>query len=119
MKIPKDLVYRPMLENDCKNIGQIHAAYEQNWKRLQELDEEAQRRGLVVGRYITHSYADGQAVYQIVAENRKTIRIQVVRGLGDDWVLPAWGVDATIDKAYAEKEFRQREFWKKQGEKPS
>lgn len=114
MKIPNDLIYKPLPEGDIKDTAQYLASREQNWKNLQMLDEEARQRGLLVGRYITHAFADGQAVYQIVAENRKTIRIQVVRGLGDDWVLPAWGVEATIDKVYAEKEFRSREFLRKQ-----
>jgi hypothetical protein len=72
--------------------------YAENFARLRECDRLAKEAGQLVGRYIEHPFADGAAVYQVVREYKKTVVIQVCSGLGDDWVLPAWGARATVDK---------------------
>lgn len=72
-----------------------------NEKQLDELDEKARKAGSLVGRVIRHPYADSYAVYQIVKENKSTVRVRVCHGLGDDWTLPAWGRESTINKQTA------------------
>ncbi len=52
----------------------------------------------MVGRTVKHGFADGYAYYQIVKANKATYTIAVCKGLGDDWVLPAWGERATVAK---------------------
>jgi hypothetical protein len=71
---------------------------EDNWELLTNSDSAAKNNRTLVGRYINHQYADGYAIYLIVKENKTTVRIEVCTGLGDDWVLPAWGAKATINK---------------------
>lgn len=39
------------------------------------------------------------------------MRIRVITGIGDDWVLPMWGNETSISKDYALQKIRQREFW--------
>lgn len=80
-----------------------------NWDALVRDDERAKAEGKLVGRYVDHPYADGHAVYQIVKESARTVRIEVVTGIGDDWVLPAWGRAATISRKLAEELIGRRD----------
>ena len=111
IKIPDDLKYRPK-KPKSNNTEEILEIYRNNFDTLIDLDKEAEKRGLYVGRYITHPIADGQAVYQIVSETKKKIKIVVVTYIGDDWQIPAWGSITTIDKEYADREFKFRKTWK-------
>jgi hypothetical protein len=83
------------------------------WKRkqaeLDERDQAAKAEGKLVGRYIRHVYADSYAVYEIIRETAKSVRIRVVKGLGDDWVLPAWGDECTISRTKAEQFVRHQD----------
>lgn len=85
------------------------AEYEEAFKRLQEQDEQAQKDGKLVGRYIDHPFADGRAYYKITKENKSSVVIEVVRGIGDDWSIPAWGDKATIKKTLAQDFLRRRD----------
>jgi hypothetical protein len=99
------MLYKP---GNYKNLDFIEAM-KKNWAKLQECDKTAKENGELVGRYIDEPFADGKAIYQIVKENKKTVRIRVCTGLGDDWVIPYWGEEATIDKEYAVKKVAQRD----------
>jgi hypothetical protein len=90
-----------LLEESRRRWEEIDREYQRNWKAIAEADEKARKEGKLTGRYIKHGYADGYAVYQIMRENKKTVRIKVCRGIGDDWVLPAWGEECTISKQTA------------------
>jgi hypothetical protein len=72
-----------------------------NYEAMEKRDKQAFEKGRMVGRYIQHQFADGYAYYQIVKENKNSVRIDVITGLGDDWVLPAWGRSITISKKQA------------------
>lgn len=85
------------------------AAMEKRWNDLLEQDREAKRLGRLVGRYISHPYADGNAIYTITAESAKKVTIAVVIGIGDDWVLPAWGTKTTILKSVAQQFLQRRD----------
>lgn len=74
---------------------------EENQKLMKEKDKEAKEKGVLQGRYINEQYADGYAYYEIIRENKKTVRIRVIKNIGDDWVIPYWGEEATIDKEHA------------------
>lgn len=65
---------------------------------VERIDGLAKRNNQIIGRMIFHPYADGLAVYQIVAETKTGFKIKNVP-VGDAWVLPAWGDEATIKKA--------------------
>ncbi len=107
MYVPKPVDYR---EKDWKKVMKM---YDENMERLEACDKKARDAGKIVGRYIQHPYADGHAVYQIVRENKHTVRIRVCTGLGDDWILPAWGEECTIDKATAMQFLSIRDNWVK------
>ena len=80
----------------------LHKCGEQmdaNWKLLEAEAREARDMGVLLGRYVTHPIADGNAIYQVVSESVRTVRIKVCYGLGDDWTIPAWGVGCRVSKA--------------------
>jgi hypothetical protein len=90
-----------LLAESRRRWDEIDRQYKKNWKKITDADEKARKVGKLVGRYIKHAYADGYAVYQIVKENKKSVRIRVCRGIGDDWILPAWGEECSISKQTA------------------
>lgn len=83
--------------------------FDKNWAAIKSGDEDAAAKGELVGRYISEPFADGNAVYQIIKENKKTVRIRVCTGIGDDWTIPYWGRETSIDKEYALTQIRRRE----------
>lgn len=111
------MLYKP---GNYKNLNFLETI-KKNWAKLQECDKTAKEKGELVGRYIDEPFADGKAIYQIIKENKKTVRIRVCTGLGDDWVIPYWGEETTIDKEYAVKKVAQRdaltELFRKKEEK--
>ena len=62
---------------------------------LEAADAAAKAAGTLIGRYITHPYADSHATYRITATSKTRATIEWV-DIGDAWVLPAWGRKATI-----------------------
>lgn len=91
------------------NWETVDRIMKENWEGLVAADKAAKAAGSLVGRYLTHPYADGQAVYQITKATTRTATIRVVTGLGDDWVLPAWGTQATLTRGQVERFIQQRE----------
>lgn len=83
--------------------------WEENQRKLDEKDAKAKAEGKLVGRFIQEPFADGYAIYEITKENKKTVRIRVVDGIGDDWRIPYWGDEATIEKSYALKSLAWRD----------
>ena len=79
-----------------------------NFNQLMKLDWQAKQAGSLIGRVISHPFADGRAYYQVIKATQRSVRIRVCTGLGDDWVLPAWGEESTIQRIIAE-EFIQRQ----------
>ena len=86
------------------------AEHAKNWKTLEETDAASRASKQLVGRFIQEPFADSYAVYKITKENKKTVRVEVVTGIGDDWALPYWGAEATVDKAYIMQKINQREM---------
>ena len=82
-----------------------------NEAKILAQDKRAKERQSMVGRVIMHPYADGQAVYEITRVNKRTVRIRVVTGIGDDWVLPAWGAETLIPFDTAVEFLQRRDFW--------
>lgn len=87
--------------------------WENNWKILIGEDIIAKQKGVLVGRYIKEQYADGYAFYKITKEIKKKVMIEVVKNIGDDWVIPYWGEKKVIDKEYALHSITGREALEK------
>lgn len=92
-----------------EGIATTSKIWNRNFKQLEKQDREAKKAKKLVGRYISMSMADGKAFYQIVKENKKSVRIKVCIGLGDDWKVPYWGKESTIGKDYAASCIRVRD----------
>lgn len=83
--------------------------FDANMERMQATDKKAKAAGSLVGRYIQEPFADGYAYYLIFKENKKTVRIQRVTGIGDDWTIPYWGDTASISKDFAMQNIGRRD----------
>jgi hypothetical protein len=79
------------------------------WRDLNDKDTLAKQRGTLVGRYITHEYQDGQAVYRITGRSGKSVVIEVV-DIDDGLVLPAWGRKCKIPALKAQQLIDKREW---------
>jgi hypothetical protein len=91
------------------NIPDIIKKHEANFQKILNSDIKAKAENTLVGRYISHPFADGSAYYRIIKEGKSTVKIKVCTGIGDDWVLPAWGEICTISKKLALEFIRYRE----------
>ena len=83
------------------NYDDANNTMQANFDVIEKQDLAAKKKGSLVGRFIQEQIADGHAFYVIMAESKTKVDISVVNGIGDDWVIPYWGEDARIDKAYA------------------
>lgn len=88
------------IEREAKN---------KKWKSIVASDKAAKKKGSLVGRYIQESYADGYSFYLITKETRSSVTIEVVTGIGDDWVLPMFGRKTTVKKSYAKRNVEMRD----------
>jgi len=103
------VLYAPKEINYSKGWETAGKIEEENWNQIIEQDEKSKKAKTLIGRYIAEPFADGKAIYMIVSETKKKVKIQVCTGLGDDWVIPYWGPEATIDRSYAVKSIKGRE----------
>jgi len=101
--------YKPKSIDFTKNWEETSRLIDKNFEMLTACDREAKEKGKLVGRYIRHPYADGYAFYQVVKELRASVDIEVCAGLGDDWILPAWGRQCRITKDKALEFITQRD----------
>lgn len=75
--------------------------WKENERKLREQDAKAKAEGKLVGRFIQEPVADGYALYEIIRENKNTVRIRLIKGIGDDYQISYWGEEATIKKDFA------------------
>lgn len=88
-------VLEPVEDYHHRPVEEWMKAHDAQWARLRAEDDAAMAAGTLYGRVLSHQYADGSAVYQVVKVNKRTVRAQVVH-IGDAWVLPAWGETPTL-----------------------
>jgi len=81
-------------------LFELNCEWDRNYDIMVAKDEKAKREGKLVGRFVREAYADGYAYYEIVSENKNTLRIKSIKGLGDDWTIPYWGDEANVEKDY-------------------
>ena len=93
---------------------EVDRIYNSNWAKLEAVDKAARDRGELVGRFIREGVADGYALYMITKENKKTVRITHISGLGDDYMIQYWGWECMIEKDFAVRKLRAEDFWNDQ-----
>lgn len=101
-------LYAPVADtkgpNAFSNFKGWEAALKANQAELDACDQEAQDAWRLTGRYFYESVADGYAFYQIVRENKKTVRIRHCLGVAaDDYQVHVWGPEASIPTALAQR----------------
>lgn len=94
-------------------MSSIIEIWQRNEALMEQEDKDAKDEGKLVNRYIREHYADGYAFYKIIRENKNTVRIRVVTEIGDDWSIPYWGEETTIDKEYAISNIKDRDSFAK------
>jgi hypothetical protein len=100
----RDLViYKPKACGAEQDWRKRAEQWDANLAALKECDRLARVAERLVGRMIQHPYADSYAYYQVIKETKRTATIRVCRGLGDDWVLPAWGEQITLRRENVER----------------
>lgn len=91
------------------NIDYLMTTWKKNREKLDLDDKIAKEKGRLIDRYIEEPYADGYAVYKIIKKNKKTVRIQAVVGVGDSYVIPAWGEEANVPIDYILNKLAKRD----------
>ena len=95
-----------------RGLPDIIQKFERDETIMEEKDRKARANNSLVGRYIEEQHADGYAFYEIVKENTKTVKIKHLK-IWDAWVIPYWGLSATIDKKYVKDQLQYRESLEK------
>lgn len=104
------MLYEPKF--DTESGGLKFASWQlsrENNQKLVDIDRQAKSEDTILHRYVSEQIADGYAYYQIIRVNKKSVRVRVCTGLGDDWQVPQWGAEATIPMAYAVENIRRRD----------
>ena len=102
-------VYYPIPVDFSQGTSEMIRLWDENQKRVMEIDKEGKVKGELLGRMIMEPVADGKACYQIVKVNKRTVRIKSVKGIGDDYTVPYWGDEASIERSYAENHIAYRD----------
>lgn len=80
--------------------GDFYTQMDANWALIKKVDQEAKQQGTIVGRYIKEQIADGYAIYIVTKEGKRTSTVEVVTGIGDDWVIPSIGRIGSLKTDY-------------------
>ena len=102
-----NVLYKPKpLPEGWGDFKKVNAIMKENWDQIiiqdnTGRDNTGRDNNTLVGRYIAEPQGDGQAIYQIIKDNKNTVRIKLCRNIGDDWSISYWGEEATIDKEFA------------------
>lgn len=106
------MLYNPETGNGHETIKEFLNRIKRNNDLLNKIDDEARKGGEILHRIISFPYADSQAVYQIIKVLKRTVRLKICEGIGDDWIFPLIGKEGTITLEQAKQELRRRDFWK-------
>ena len=80
------------------NFKSVFDAYDRKFDEIAAADKKAKEAGVLVGRYYKEQIADGYAFYLITKENKTRCKLEVVTGIGDDWVIPRFGESAWVGR---------------------
>lgn len=92
-----------------KDYNVFISQQEANWNLVVESDKKAKGAKTLEGRYVQLPYADGQAVYIVTRQGERTCTLEVVTGIGDDWVIPYIGKKGSMKTDLVMKNIKGRE----------
>jgi hypothetical protein len=78
-----------------RNINRRNEAVVMGW------EDQAVKDRLWVGRTVSEGVADGTALYVVIKENKKSVRIRHIKGIGDDYMSRHFGEECTLGKIEA------------------
>jgi len=84
--------------NDYDKIDAIH---HRNEVVIMGWEDQAKKTRAWIGRTLADHVGDGSAVYVVIKENKKSVRIRVCQGIGDDYFSTHWGYECTLNKGEA------------------
>lgn len=96
-----DTLHQPDWDNKKITWEQRDLNMDLNQATIQGWEDAAKSTRAWVGRTLTDGVGDGNAVYVVVKENKKSVRVKVCRGIGDDWVSRHFGEESSVDKVTA------------------
>jgi len=92
------------------------AQFDRQMAKLNADDAAAKAKNNIVGRYVTHSVADGYAYYKIVRVT-KTTAVLEWQDIGDGYVVAGWGkkpsVKLSVVLGFLQQRDRQQAFFSK------
>lgn len=92
-----------------KNYFQLlHEEEQRLFEEIKEIDEFQKERGEFYCRYITKSFADRKAFYQICEETPRKYILKWI--LGED-PYPGWGVEVKLPKKEVQKMIEGRDYF--------
>lgn len=80
------------------------------YNEIKEIDEFQRERGEFDCRYITKSFADSKAFYQIVDETPRKYILKYVLG---EYPYPSWGQEVKLSKKEVQKMIVGRDYFDK------
>ena len=107
-----EMLYSPAVTcSEDEYCAKWEGAIKANEKRIDLIEKDAIKLGGLLYRFIVEPVADGKAVYQIVKVNKNTVKIKLcqIDPVYNDYIVPYWGLEATIDKSYAEQSIKQQD----------
>ena len=110
-----NLIYEPIAVCTDETYNEtFQEVYQKNLAHLDAIEEKVIATGSLLYRFLYESVADGKAIYQIIKLNKKTARVRLCRvdGLYDDYVVPQWGMEATVPLDYVKNSIRMQDAWR-------
>jgi hypothetical protein len=102
-------IYKPvMVCSEEHYMKYFEDAHKRNWDELKRVEANVIAEGGILHRFLYEAVADGQAVYQVIKLNKKTAKVRwcQIDPCYADYVVPQWGMEATVSLEYIENAIR-------------
>ena len=112
----KTSVYKPiMVCSEEHYLRCCDEARKLNEAEIERIEELAIAEGKILHRFLYEAVADGKAVYQVIKVNKRTARVRwcQIDACYADYVVPQWGMEATVPLEYVEQSIRGQDALRK------
>lgn len=101
--------YKPQPLDFSGDTDVYMKSMDENWDLIKKADLEAKKANRLEGRFIQEPIADGNAVYIVTRAGKRTCTVEVVTGIGDDWVIPSIGRVGSVRTDHVLQNIARRE----------
>ena len=107
----KSIVYKPVKVYSGGNIDELMDCIKANEAHMNEIEKAAIAEGGLLHRFIYEPIADGNAIYQVVRVNKKTVNLKIcsLDGKYFDYVIPYWGDNPSVNREYVESSIARQD----------